>query len=636
METSCYNSLKKNILEKEFAHLNEMQRCAVLKTHGPVLILAGAGSGKTTVIVNRIAALVKFGSAYESETVPPFLTQDDLTFMKDYLAGRSDDNGRIGRLIAVNPPKPWQILAITFTNKAAGELRARLERMLGTEGADIQASTFHSACVRMLRRDIDRLGYEKAFTIYDSDDSQRVVKDILKEQNMDDKMFPPRVIMSVMGQAKDQLFTPEEFAAHNPGDFRMEKMAKVYSLYQKRLKAANALDFDDIITMAVRLLKSNPDILEYYQNRFRYILVDEYQDTNRSQYQLVSLLAGRHGNLCVVGDDDQSIYKFRGATIENILNFEKQFKDTLVIRLEENYRSSQRILDAANAVIEHNNERKGKTLWTSRGEGDLITSYRARDEGDEAVFIADCVAKSVTGGALYSDHAVLYRMNAQSNPIERALVNAGIPYKIVGGQKFFERMEIKDMVAYLCVLLNPNDRLRLGRIINKPKRGIGDATVELATQIADSLNIGLYEVFATADSLAPLSKKAKPLMTFTAMMTSLAEKVDLIPLPELLDAVLEESGYLADLRQDRTVGPGRLENIEELKSNMLHYIGESAEPTLAGFLEEIALYTDLDSYDPDADAMVMMTIHSAKGLEFEKRFYCRIRGWYLPRHPSYL
>ncbi|WP_312645211.1 UvrD-helicase domain-containing protein [Hydrogenoanaerobacterium sp.] len=611
-----YTILKQNALKQAFAKMNEKQREAVLHTDGPVLILAGAGSGKTTVLVNRVANIVRFGRAAVSAAVPKWLTEDDVQFLKDFAAGTESDQQRLSEIIGVDIPKPWNILAITFTNKAAGELKERLANMLGECANDIMAATFHSACVRILRREIEALGYGKSFTIYDTDDSLRVIKDAMKTLSLDDKTFPPKSVLSAIGRAKDDMLTPEQLAQNSNGDFRTGMIAKIYKQYQQTLKNANAVDFDDIIVLTVRLFEEHPDVLEHYQNRYKYIMVDEYQDTNHAQYKLVSMLADKHKNLCVVGDDDQSIYKFRGATIENILSFENQFSGAKVIRLEQNYRCTQRILDAANAVIANNTERKGKTLWTDNGEGEQVKLFRSSDEQGEARFIVDTVLSKIEEGGTYKDHAVLYRMNAQSNMIERAFVKAGIPYKIIGGLRFFERKEIRDMIAYLSVINNPNDTVRLKRIINEPKRGIGDSTVAAVEEIAQNLGISMFEVIANADSYAPIQKKAKPLQEFAQMILELTELAQTEPLGELLDALLEKTGYSIFLLAQGFEGQTRMENIEELKSTMVKFVEENEEGDLSQFLEEVALYTDMDRTDLDDDVVVMMTLHSAKGLEF--------------------
>ncbi|MBP1558203.1 MAG: UvrD-helicase domain-containing protein [Oscillospiraceae bacterium] len=614
MDVNQQNQLKQNVFKRLYSRLNDMQRAAVLKTTGPVLILAGAGSGKTTVLIHRVANLIRFGRASEAEGLPNVWDDADFAFLQDYADGRVEDDGRLESLLAVQPVRPWNILAITFTNKAAGELKERLSLALGDRGGDVNASTFHSCCARILRAEIEHLGYTGNFTIYDTDDSLRVIKECMKTLNIDDKHFAPRAILSAISAAKDTMEDVTMFPAG--GDYFEQVAAKVYALYHKTLKDANALDFDDMILLTVQLFEQFPEVLEKYRNRFRYIMVDEYQDTNHKQFRLVELLAGGSKNICVVGDDDQSIYKFRGATIENILSFEQQYPGASVIRLEENYRSTGTILDAANEVIANNTQRKGKTLWTSNEQGDKITVYRGVNEQAESAFIAKTINENVKNGARYSDHAVLYRMNAQSASLEQALIRFDVPYRILGGLRFFERKEIKDMLAYLCVLANPGDRLRLMRIINEPKRGIGNATLDAADQIADQLGISLFEVISHAEDYPLLSKKAGPLAKFAEMMQSIMDGLEERSISETFQLLLEESGYLQALKAQGFEGQTRVENIEELGSTIAKYEEETEEPTLAGFLEEVALYTDLDNYDPDADAVVLMTLHSAKGLEF--------------------
>ena len=534
---------KQRALQRLYSRMNDRQREAVFRVKGPVLILAGAGSGKTTVLVNRISNLLRFGDAYHAEGFPVKLTEEDGAFLRDFAEGRSDDVQRLEELVAVDRPHPWNVLAITFTNKAAGELKERLEKALGPDARDITAATFHSACVRILRREIDRLGYSKSFTIYDADDSQKVVKDALKSLGLDDKAYPPKMVLGLISRAKDGMKTPADFAREAGNDFRLSTVARIYEKYQSALKKADALDFDDIITLTVQLLSEYPEVLEYYRRRYLYVMVDEYQDTNAAQYRLVSLLSGGHRNLCVVGDDDQSIYKFRGATIENILSFEKQFPGAMVVRLEQNYRSTKKILDAANQVIANNTERKGKNLWTGNEDGEKIVVQRLTDERCEAAFIVDTVESNVAGGAKYGDHAVLYRINAQSSELEKAFVKAAIPYRIIGGLRFFERKEVKDIVAYLSVIDNPNDMVRLGRIINEPKRGIGDATVAALTEIAAVTGAPVMEVMGSAEGYEKLQRKAGALKGFAHMMEELSRLAEEEPLEVLFDALLEQTGY---------------------------------------------------------------------------------------------
>lgn len=619
MENFDFIALRQAAMEKRFAHMNPQQREAVFQVQGPLLILAGAGSGKTTVVINRIAGMVKFGDAYGSAYIPSDLTEDHCLALKGYVDGEVDlSDDELAEIFGVYPVRPWNILAITFTNKAAKELRERLSRMLGEEADDIQASTFHSCCVRILRRDIEKMdtAYTRSFAIYDTDDAVRVIKEAMSELKIDDKMFKPKAILGEISRAKDELRGPQEYQELAGNDFRKQQIGKIYENYARRMRAANALDFDDIIVKTVELFRKCPEVLEYYQNRWRYLMVDEYQDTNHAQYVLVSLLASKYQNLCVVGDDDQSIYKFRGATIENILSFENQFKNTTVIRLEQNYRSTQTILDAANEVIRHNIGRKGKNLWTDNGAGDKIRLEKVQNEREEAKFIADTIEENVANGMRYGDHAVLYRMNAQSSVIEQYFIKAGIPYRLFGGLKFFERKEVKDMVAYLSIIVNPSDTVRLARIINEPKRAIGDATVAAVMEIASQAGIPVFEVLRHAEQYGALSKKALVLMNFAAMIekfrdTALNEGLDV-----LLDQIMEDTGYTAMLKAQGDEGQTRMENIGELKSTMMKYEQENPEGTLEGFLEEIALYTDLDDMNDQDDSVLMMTMHSSKGLEF--------------------
>lgn len=565
-------------MQEKLKKMNPRQLEAVLHTEGPLLILAGAGSGKTTVLINRIAYIIDQSLA-----------------------------------------KPWQILAITFTNKAAGELKERLTAMLGDTGGDVWAATFHSTCARILRRDGDRIGYSSHFTVYDTDDSKRLVKDCQKALNIDDKMISHKSILSEISHAKDSMLSPADYQAAAGSDFRLAKIGAVYELYQKRLREADAMDFDDLLGNTVELFRQCPDVLEYYQNRFRYIMVDEYQDTNQVQYEFVRLLAGKSKNLCVVGDDDQSIYKFRGATIENIMSFEKSYPNAKVIRLEQNYRSTKNILNAANAVISNNEERKGKTLWTENPEGDKIQIHTSSNEQDEAGFVATTILEQVAKGRKYSDFAVLYRMNSQSNILEKVFVKSGIPYRIIGGHRFYERREIRDMIAYLSVINNPSDEIRLRRIVNQPKRSIGDKTIATASEIAGALGESLLEVLGRADEFDSLRRASVKLKAFYDMMQELIDANDdeSVSLHELYELILEKTGYIEALRGEKEEAETRIENINELASNLLKFQEENGEEaTLSAFLEEVSLMTDIDNYDETADTVVMMTMHSAKGLEF--------------------
>ncbi len=616
-----YIAARKAVIAADLRRLNPMQRQAAMTTEGPLLLLAGAGSGKTTVLIQRVYNLLTYGRGSDSDVVPDWATEEDLAFLENFLEHPDTmEVDRARRLCAVDVPRPWEIIAITFTNKAAGELKNRLAARLGPVANDIWASTFHSACVRILRRDIDRIGFDKDFTIYDTDDSKRVIKDILKELNLDEKAFQPKSILSIISSSKDKYESPDQFAAkhNNEMDWKMARIAKVYARYTQKLRAANALDFDDIIYHTVTLLQQEPEVLAYYQNKFRYVLVDEYQDTNHMQYLLTSLLAGGRKNLCVVGDDDQSIYRFRGANIENILNFEQQYPDTRTIRLEQNYRSTQNILDAANAVIKNNQGRKGKTLWTDNGSGDVVTVKTTFNESDEANYVVGDILMGVNRGRSFRDTAVLYRMNAQSNALEYAMKRNGIPYKVVGGMKFFDRAEVKDMLAYLCVLNNPLDDLRLRRVINNPSRGIGATTLDKVALLAEGQGASLYEIIRNADLFPELKSASAKLLKFADLIDGLRRQGAELALPEFYDAVCDQTGYVKALEDKNDMeSRGRIENVQELKSNILGFLEQDPEDaTLSGFLNEIALYTDLDSVEADDNCVTMMTIHSAKGLEF--------------------
>lgn len=579
-------------LKKQFSHMNNMQQQAVFCTEGPLLILAGAGSGKTTVLVNRIA----------------YILQSELC-------------------------KPWQILAITFTNKAAGELKERICNAVPEGGSDIWAATFHSTCARILRRYGDRIGFTSHFTVYGTDDQKKLVKDILKQLNYDEKMLPVKRVLNEISKAKDEMLTPQEMLKRAGYDNLKQSVAKVYEIYQSRLKTADAMDFDDMLCKTVELFQKCPDILEFYQNQFKYIMVDEYQDTNKVQYKFVSMLAAKYGNICVVGDDDQSIYKFRGATIENILSFENTFKGAKMIRLEQNYRSTQNILNAANGVISNNTMRKGKTLWTENAVGDKIEVHTSDSERDEAQFIAKTILDGVADGRKFSDFAILYRMNAQSNSIEQALSRSGIPHRVIGGRRFYDREEIRDMVAYLQVINNPHDDVRLGRIINVPKRGIGATTLEKASEIAAGLDESIYSVIKDADVYPQLSRAATKLKSFVALIDGLmeAEQSGDYSLAELYNLILEHTDYEKYLKTEKDNPDVRIENIEELSSNIIKFEEDYAEEaSLSNFLEEISLQTDIDNYDAEADSSVMMTLHSAKGLEFPVVFIAGLEEGVFP------
>ena len=556
--------------------LNEMQQLAVDTTEGPLLILAGAGSGKTTVLVNRVEHIIS-----------------------SHLA------------------TPWQVLAITFTNKAAGELRERLVSAIGEEANDIWAYTFHSCCSRILRRFGEKIGYTNHFTIYDTDDSRRVMKQCQKQLGIEDKLINHKSILAEISRAKDSLISPEEYKQTAQNDFRKSKIAECYELYQAQLKKSDAMDFDDIIFNTVKLLEENEDGRNIYQTQFKYVMVDEYQDTNHAQYVLTSLLADKYKNICVVGDDDQSIYRFRGATIENILSFENHYKGAKVIRLEENYRSTQNILDGANAVISHNKNRKGKTLFTRSGSGDKIVYKTVMSESEESQYIIDEIVKNVNNGMKYSDHAILYRMNAQSRNLEVMLTKSGISHRIIGGHRFFDRKEIKDIVSYLAVINNPSDNVRLQRIINVPKRAIGDTMFANVLEIGAGLGMSAFEVCERADEFQKTSRSASKLMNFTKMIRDFQECIENgMGLNDLLQEVLDVTKYLDYLQEEPETYEDRVNNIKELSSMFIKYEEESEDANLSEFLEDVALISDIDSYNEDEDAVVLMTLHSAKGLEF--------------------
>ena len=616
-------SLRDTYIEKQFGRLNEMQRQAVFTTSGPLLILAGAGSGKTTVLVNRIANLIRFGSAHGSDYTPRPAADEDLRALRTAIMTGTDVPAWLDGMMRCEPVRSWNIMAITFTNKAAGELKARLRAMLGDEeGDEVFASTFHSACVRILRRYAEEIGWPRSFTIYDTDDAQRVMKALYKEQNVDDKFYPVKTALNQLGRWKDQLTGPADAAREAAGKTKLELAAKLYGLYEKRLQEAGAFDFDGLIYYTVRLLQEHKEARDYYQNRYHYLLVDEYQDTSVAQFRLVSLLTGPEQNICVVGDDDQSIYRFRGATIENILNFERYYPGAKVIRLEQNYRSTSNILNAANCVIQHNTARKGKTLWTKNGEGAPVHVYQAEDDREEAAHIAEVIGQHLREGGRLSDHAVLYRMNAQSAPIENYFTRAGIPHKIVGGQRFNDRKEVKDIHSYMSIVANPRDDVRLRRIINEPARKIGASTVDAIAELAAQEGVGMMDIISHADEYARLSRAVGPLLKFWQIYQALQEALDTCPLDLFAEKVIELTGYRQMLKQQAAAGhreeaEERENNLAQLVNNVKNYCDtRGVDASLEGYLEEIALISDIDSYNADADQVVMMTIHSAKGLEF--------------------
>ena len=612
-------ALRRAVLEKEFSRMNERQREAVFSVNGPHLILAGAGSGKTTVLINRIANILRYGDAYNSSFVQMELDDYDLAACKAYLENDTPLPEETKKHLSVSACLPWKIMAITFTNKAAGELKERLCNMLGEDGNEVWAATFHSTCARILRRDGERIGYSNHFTVYDTDDTRRLMKNILKELDISEKSMPPKSVLNEISRAKDSLLSPEAYANTAGDDYRLKIISRAYTMYQKRLQDADAMDFDDLINKTVELFQKCPDVLEYYQNRFKYLMVDEYQDTNHAQYMFVRLLAEKHQNLCVVGDDDQSIYKFRGATIENILSFENTFQNAKVIRLEQNYRSTQNILDAANAVIDNNTERKGKTLWTNNGSGAKIRLHTAENEMDEAERIAKTILDGVAAGRKFSDYAVLYRMNSQSMMFERNFAKSGIPHRIIGGTRFYERREIREMIAYLSVISNPSDEMRLRRIINVPKRGIGERSVEVAAEIGQQTGESMFSVVCHAKEYPALSRAAAKMQLFGAQIQGLIElnEDEQVSITELYTELVDRIGYIEFLKtDDPETAEDREANVQELASNLRRYEEENPEATLADFLEEVSLITDIDNYDNNADSVVLMTVHSAKGLEF--------------------
>ena len=607
---------RRELIARDFARLNDMQRKAVMTTEGPLLLLAGAGSGKTTVLIDRVANLIRYGRASDSDEVPENIGEAELALLERAVKEKAPPAPELRELCALEPVEPWRIIAITFTNKAAGELKSRLQARLGPGAEDVWAMTFHSACVRILRRSIDALDIDKSFTIYDAADSQAVMKRVLKELNMDEKVFPVKSVLSEISRAKDSFLSAADYAAAEKSfDPRKKAVAQAYTMYSRRLLSAGALDFDDLIFYTVKLFHDCPEVRERWQRQFQYVLVDEYQDTSALQYMLASYLAGRTRNICVVGDDDQSIYRFRGATIENILSFEKRFKDARIIKLEQNYRSTGHILEAANSVIRNNHERRGKNLWTDAGAGEKLKLYLAENDDAEAAYIAARIVDGVAAGMSWGDFAVLYRMNAQSNRLEYAFKRMSIPYRVVGGTRFFDRMEIKDITAYLSVIHNPADDLRLLRIINNPPRGIGGTTVERLRAIAAEKGRPLLDIAADAANYPELKSAAGKLTGFITLLMELRKMAGEMPLEDFYDAMLDKTGYLAALG-DNDEALARIDNIKELKSNIVSYASRAETPTLAGFLDEIALYTDLDSLEAGEDSVVMMTVHAAKGLEF--------------------
>ncbi len=617
--TERYLAAKRRLFEKAYgAHLNPPQCEAVFQADGPLLVLAGAGSGKTTVLVRRISYLIRYGNAYHTDVVPAGVNETFTESLEIALRELSPEEitEQILPVFAYRPVAPWQILAITFTNKAAREIKERLCRELGddTVAAQITAGTFHSVCVRFLRQWGERVGYRPGFTIYDTDDKKRLVVDIMKELNISDKVLPPKTICNAISNAKDNLISPADFVVgRNPRD---KDILRVYEAYQARLMEYNAMDFDDIIMKTVELLENHEDALRYYQEKFRYVSVDEYQDTNHAQFRLTQLLASGSNNIMVVGDDDQSIYAFRGATITNILQFDKIYKDCCVIKLEQNYRSTKRILAAANAVISNNEERHAKNLWCDAGEGERIHLAQRENQNDEAWYITNIITNEVArNGRAYRDFAVLYRINEMARALEGAFTKSGIPYRILGGQRFYDRKEIRDMVAYLYVVMNHTDDQRLKRIVNEPKRGIGGTTLDAVEAIARDEGTSMFDVMARANQYTSLSRAAAKLIDFTGLISRLTTEYE--KPSDLLTAIFERTGYHNMLSEEGEVSKPRIDAIEEFVTAAKDYEEREGEnATLVGFMEEVALVADVDKYDESADAVVLMTIHSAKGLEF--------------------
>ena len=629
-----YLNAKRNLFDKLYGErLNPEQRRAVFTTRGPLLVLAGAGSGKTTVLVNRIAYLIKYGNAYFSDDVPEGITPEAVRALEAAQSFSKEEISEILPQFITDPAPPWRVLAITFTNKAAGEIKDRLLSVF--DDADIASSvwagTFHSVCMRILRKHGAAVGLKDGFSIYDTDDKKRMISDIMKTLGYDEKTLAPRAVADAISRAKDELRAPDDMElGYDP---RAKKIVEIYRYYEKRMREHNAVDFDDIIMKCVELLEKNEEVRGYYQEKFKYVLVDEYQDTNYAQFVLTKILSDKYRNIMVVGDDDQSIYKFRGATIENILNFDKTYPDATVIKLEQNYRSTSNILDAANAVISHNTDRHAKSLWCAAGSGEKITLRAAENAESEGRYILDKISGGVRlGGKKYSDFAVLYRTNALGRALQTSFAKSGIPYKVIGDMRFYDRKEIKDMVAYLTVITTPSDNLRLKRILNEPKRKIGAATAAAIEEIALSENISMFRVMETSESYTALLKSVEKLTAFTSMLNKIKEE-KVLP-SEILTEVFEKSGYRAALIAEGFEGQGKIENVTELINGAAEYEArcraEDTEPTAIGFLEEISLISDVDKYDEEADAVVLMTIHAAKGLEFPVVFIAGMEDGIFP------
>ena len=630
-----YIKAKQRLFDKIYeAKLNRQQCEAVFTVKGPLLVLAGAGSGKTTVLVNRIAYLIKYGNAYYSDVISEELSEETVSALEEAVNLSEEEINQILPSFICDTCMPYNILAITFTNKAANEIKERIEKTFSDDNlsvSSVNAGTFHSICMRILRKFYDRLGYAPSMSIYDTDDKKRLISVCMKELGIDEKNLPARSVCNEISIAKDKLIGCDEYS--KPTDPREERIRSIYKLYEKKLREYNAVDFDDIIMKTVKLLSENEDVLKYYQNKFKYILVDEYQDTNYAQFELVNMLAGDTKNIMVVGDDDQSIYAFRGATVENILGFDKTYPDAKVIKLEQNYRSTENILNAANALIHNNTDRHEKTLWSDKGEGEKINLKEVDDQFCEGKYIIEKISHGVrVDGRKYSDFAVLYRVNEMSRSLETAFAKSGIPYKILGSMRFYDRKEIKDIVSYLTLLVSPTDNLRLKRIINEPKRKIGASTVEAIEQLAEENGTSMYEIISRADKYTILAKSKDKLCDFCNMMESIKASATLPS--ELLNAIFIKTGYYDMLKAEGFEGEGKISNIKEFISAAIEYEKRceisGSEITLVGFLEEISLVSDVDKYDGEADSVVLMTIHSAKGLEFPVVFLAGMEDGIFP------
>ena len=634
-----YLRAKRALFDRVYGErLNPEQCRAVFTARGPLLVLAGAGSGKTTVLVNRIAYLIKYGNAYFSDFIPEGLTAEAVKALEDAAEFDVSEIGDVLPQFISEPAEPWRVLAITFTNKAANEIKSRLLSSFEDTGiaSSVWAGTFHSVCMRILRKYGESVGLREGFSIYDTDDKKRMISDCMELLGIEQKTLSPRSVADAISRAKDELKGPDDIEAGV--DPRGRKIAEIYRLYEKKMREHNAVDFDDIIMKTVELLKTDESAREYYQNKFKYVLVDEYQDTNYAQFVLTKLLSDKYRNIMVVGDDDQSIYKFRGATVENILNFDKTYPDATVIKLERNYRSTTRILDAANAVIGHNSDRHGTRLWSKKGEGEPITLRRADNPDGEGRYILDRISSGArTQGRRYSDYAILYRTNALGRALQTVFAKSGIPYRVIGDMRFYDRKEIRDMVAYLTLIISPDDDLRLKRVINEPKRKIGAATVDAVESIANSSALSMYTVMERAGEYTALLKSAEKLTAFTAMINKVREEKRLPS--EILTELFDVSGYRAMLIAEGFEGQGKIENVQELINGAAEYearcLAEETEPTAAGFLEEISLITDVDKYDETADAVVLMTMHAAKGLEFPVVFLAGMEEGIFPSQQNF-